>query len=140
MLQSRTFRALLLLLAPLAAACGGDNQPTNPNTPTPVAVTETFNGTLTPNGGRTQEFIVQQAGQVSVKLSALAPDDTISIGLSLGTWNGAVCSAILSNDKAMLNTTVTGNAQNTGFFCARVYDSAGSLTASTDYTIDITHF
>ena len=86
------------------------------------------------------EFIVQQAGQVSVKLSALAPDDTISFGLSLGTWNGAVCSAILSNDKAALNTTVTGNAQNTGFFCARVYDAAGSLTASTDYTIDITHF
>jgi hypothetical protein len=140
MLQSRTFRVLLLLLAPLAAACGGDNAPTNPNTPTPVAVTETFNGTLTANGGRTHEFIVQQAGQVSVKLSALAPDDTISIGLSLGTWNGAVCSAILSNDKAVLNNTVTGNAQNTGFFCARVYDAAGSLAASTDYTIDITHF
>ena len=97
MLQSRTFRALLLLLAPLAAACGDDNPPTNPNTPTPVAVTETFSGTLTPNGG-------------------------------------------LPNDKATLNTTVTGNAQNTGFFCARVYDAAGSLTASTDYTIDVTHF
>src|SRR5688572_32310286 len=58
MLQSRTVRALLLL-APLAAACGGDDAPTNPNTPTPVAVTETFSGTLTPNGGRTHEFVVQ---------------------------------------------------------------------------------
>jgi hypothetical protein len=138
-MRSRTICALLLL-APLAAACGGNNSPTNPNAPTPVAVTETFNGTLTPNGGVTHEFVVQQAGQVSVRLSALAPDDTISIGLSLGTWNGAVCSAILSNDRAKLPTTVTGNAQNTGFFCARVYDAAGTLTASTDYTIDITHF
>jgi len=51
-----------------------------------------------------------------------------------------VFAATLTNDKAALNTTVTGNAQNTGFFCARVYDAAGSLTASTDYTIDITHF
>ena len=140
MLQFRTFRALVLLLAPLAAACGSDDPTTNPNAPTAVAVTETFSGTLTPNGGRTHDFDVQQAGQISVRLSALAPDDTITIGLSLGTWNGAVCSAILPNDKAKLNTTVTGNAQNTGFFCARVYDADGSLAASTEYTIEVTHF
>ena len=139
MLRSRTICALLLL-APLAAGCGGDNSPNTPTGPTPVAVTETLSGTLTPNGGRTHEFVVQQAGTVTVKLSALAPDDTVNVGLSLGTWNGAVCSAILSNDKAALNTTVTGSAQQTGLFCARVYDAAGSLTASTDYTVDITHF
>lgn len=139
MLRSRTFRALLLL-APLAAACGSDDPTTNPNAPTPVAITEPFSGTLTPNGGVTHEFIVQQAGQISVRLTALAPDDTITIGLSLGTWNGAVCQAILPNDKARLNTTVTGNAQNTGFFCARVYDAAGSLTTPTLYTIEVTHF
>jgi len=139
MLRFRTFGALLLL-APLAAGCGGDNSNNTPTAPTPVAVTETVNGTLTANGGRTHEFVVQQAGTVTVKLSALAPDDTINIGLSLGTWNGAVCTAILANDKAALNTTVTGSAQQTGLFCARVYDAAGSLTASTDYTLDITHF
>jgi hypothetical protein len=139
MLRSQTFCALLLL-APLAAGCGSDDPTNGPTAPTPVAVTETLTGTLTPNGGRTHEFVVQQAGTVTVRLTALAPDDTISIGLSLGTWNGAVCSAILSNDRAALNTTVTGTAQQTGLFCARVYDAAGSLTASTDYTIDITHF
>ena len=139
MLRSQTFCALLLL-APLATACGSDDPTNGPTGPTPVAVTETVTGTLTPNGGRTHEFVVQQAGTVAVRLSALAPDDTISIGLSLGTWNGAVCSAILSNDRAALNTTVTGTAQQTGLFCARIYDAAGSLTASTDYTIDITHF
>jgi hypothetical protein len=139
MLRSRTFRALLLL-APLAAGCGGNDQPNTPTTPTPVAVTETFSGTLNPNGGRTHEFVVQQAGTVSVKLTALAPDDTVIVGISLGTWNGAVCQVILPNDKAALNTTVTGTAQNTGLFCARVYDATGALTASTDYSIDVTHF
>jgi pimeloyl-ACP methyl ester carboxylesterase len=139
MLRSLTFRALLLL-APLAAACG-DDTPTAPTTPEPIpAVTEQFSGTLTPNGGRTHEFAVQQAGTLSVRLSALGPDDTVVIGLSLGTWNGQVCAAILPNDKAALNTVVTGTAQNTGLYCARVYDAAGSLTAATDYTIDVTHF
>jgi hypothetical protein len=138
MLRTRTFRALLLL-APLAAGCG-DDDPTTPTAPTPVAVTETFSGTLTRNGGITHEFAVQQAGTVAVKLAALAPDDTVIVGLSLGTWNGAVCQVILPNDKAALNTTVTGSAQNTGFFCARVYDATGALAGATDYSIEVTHF
>jgi hypothetical protein len=138
MLRFRTFGALLLL-APLAVACGDDSTNT-PTAPTPVAVTETFSGTLTRNGGVTHEFVVQQAGTVTAKLTALAPDDTVTIGLNIGTWNGAVCAALLPNDKATLNTTVTGTAQNTGLFCTRVYDAAGSLTASTDYTIEVTHF
>jgi hypothetical protein len=139
MLRSRTIGALLLL-APLVAGCGDNNDPTTPTAPTPVAVTDTFSGTLTPNGGRTHEFVVQQAGAVTAKLTALSPDDTVTIGLNLGTWNGAVCAALMPNDKATLNTTVTANAQNTGFFCARVYDAAGSLTAPTDYTLEVTHF
>jgi hypothetical protein len=138
MLRSLTFRALLLL-APLAAACG-DDTPTTPTTPTsPTAITEQFSESLNPNGGRTHPFIVQQAGTVSVRLSALSPDDTVTVGLSLGTWNGQVCQIILANDAAVLNVAVTGTAQQTGQFCVRVYD-VGKLTASTDYTVDITHF
>ena len=139
MLRSSIFRALLLL-APLAAGCGGDDSDDTPTAPTPVAVTETFSGTLTPNGGRTHEFAVQQAGTVTAKLAALSPDDTVVIGLMLGTWNGASCAAIIPNDKAALNTSVVGTAQQTGMFCARVYDAAGTLPAATDYTIEVTHF
>jgi hypothetical protein len=138
MLRSPTIRALLLL-APLAAACGSNNSPTTPTAPSPVAVTEQFSGTLTPNGGRTHDFAVQQAGTVTVRLSALTPEDAV-LGLSLGTWNGVLCQVILPNDKATLNTAVTGTAQNTGLFCARVYDAAGTLTRDVDYTIDVTHF
>jgi len=83
MLRSRTFGALLLL-APLAAACG-DDTPTNPNGPTQVpAVTQQFsNGDdppLNPNGGRTDPFAVQQAGTVSAKLTALEQSLTIQPG------------------------------------------------------------
>jgi hypothetical protein len=132
---------VLLLLAPLVTGCGGDDESNIPTAPTPIAVTETFSGTLTPNGGRTHEFTVQQAGTVTVKLSALSPDEMVLIGLSLGTWNGATCAtATISNDKAGLNASVVGTAQQTGLFCARVYDAAGTLTASTDYSIEVTHF
>jgi hypothetical protein len=135
----RSIACCALLLAPLAIGCGDDNNSNLPNTPTPVSVTETFAGNLNPNGGRTHPFVVLQAGAVSVKLTALSPDDTVTVGLSLGTWNGQVCQIILRNDAALLNNTVIGTAQQTGQFCASIYD-VGQLTASTDYSIDITHF
>jgi len=144
-MRSRTFRALLLL-APLAAGCGGDNSNNTPTGPTPEAVTETISSSetnpatpLNPNGGRTHPFRVQQAGRVTATLTALSPDDTRTVGLSLGTWNGQVCQILLANDAAKVNVVVTGNAQQTGDFCVRIYD-IGDLTASTDYTIVVTHF
>ena len=122
-----------------ATACGSNNilNPT-PGTP-PVSVTETYPATVTVNGAFTQPFTVSTIGTVTAKITALSPVDTVTIGLSLGTWNGATCTLIVTNDNAALNTTVTGTAQTVGQFCARVYD-VGKLTAATDLTIDITHF
>lgn len=141
MLRSRTIRALLLL-APLAAACGSDDPPDTPTGPDPVAVTETFGDSaspLTPFGGRTHTFDVQQAGSVVARLTALDAGDAIAVGFSLGTWNGQACQIILRNDSALLNATITGTAQQTGRFCVSIYD-VGNLTAPTAYTITVTHF
>jgi hypothetical protein len=138
MSRSTTFLALLLL-TPLVAACGDDDPADLPSAPTPVAITEQFLGDLNPNGGRTHPFVVLQAGQVSARLTGLSPDDTLIVGLSIGTWNGQVCQVVLANDAAALNTTVVGAAQQTGQFCVRINDN-GRLTASTDYQIDVTHY
>ena len=142
MARSTPYSALVaaLLLGALGSAACGNDTVTNPDTgQTPVSVTESYTDTLTVNGGRTTPFTVNRAGTVTAKISALSPDDTVTIGLSLGTWNGSACQIILANDAAVLNTTITGTAQATGQFCARLYD-VGKLTAATDYTIDITHF
>ena len=111
MSRSTTFLALVLL-APLVAACGDDDVINLPNVPTPVAVTEVFPGDLNPNGGRTHPFVVLQAGQVSARLTALSPDDTLTVGLSIGTWNGQVCQITLRNDAAVLNTTAPHDRQS----------------------------
>jgi len=134
-------RSLVIASAAFAAAaCGGSNNILNPTPGTPpTSVTESFTATITVNGASTQPFTVSTIGTVSAKLSALSPDDTVTVGLSLGTWNGAACALTITNDAAVLNTTVTGTAQTVGQFCARVYD-VGKLAAATDYTIDITHF
>jgi len=134
-------RVLLIVLAAATGAvgCGSDNAPTTPSEPAAVSVTETFSDTVTVNGAKTTPFTANRAGTVTAKLTALSPDDTITLGLSIGTWNGAACALSITNDAAKLNATVVGTAQATGQFCARVYD-VGLLTAATNYTLEITHF
>jgi hypothetical protein len=140
----------VMVAAALAAAGCGDDPITNPDTPTPTAVTETFDGTLTVNGAVTQPFVVQTAGNVTATLTALDPSkvvvngeevDTV-LGLSLGTWNGLVCAqgaGALANDAAKAGVTITGSATATGNYCVRVYDS-GKLTQATAFQLTVVHF
>ena len=145
--RSRTSALLasLLVATALAAACG-DDTPTTPETPTPVAVTETFGTpeeqlTLNQNGARTHTFIVQQTGSVSAALTSLGGEEGLIVGLSLGTWNGESCQIIIANDKFLRGTSVpiTGTANGTGNFCVRIYD-VGNLTGNVGYSISVTHF
>jgi hypothetical protein len=129
----------LLLAATLAISACGDDTPTAPSEPPPVAITETLSGSLNPNGGRTHQIDVQRAGNLTATLTALSPDDTVTVGLSLGTWNGSSCQIIIAKDDAVLNSVVIGAATGTGLFCVRVYD-VGRLTASTEYTVTVEHF
>ena len=135
----RLFPTILTLAATLVlAGCGDDSTTNTPTGPTPVAVTETFSGTLNPNGGITHSFVVQQAGNVTATLTIVTPEG-MTIGLSLGTWNGQACQIILANDNAVQGNTVVGSATSTGSFCARVYD-VGKLTGLTDYELSVTHY
>lgn len=137
MVRSMTLSALVAATALAGSAC--DSDPITAPTDPPASVTEQFSGDLNPNGGRTHAFTVNQAGTVTARITSLAPDATVTVGLSLGTWNGAVCQIILANDNATLNTSVVGNATATGSFCVRLYD-VGRLTQTVQYTVEVTHF
>jgi hypothetical protein len=129
---------IALLAAALAApACTSDEEDPITPTPTPVPVTETFAGTLTRNGADTHPFTVTAAGSVRASIANLVPDATVIVGLSLGTWNGAACQAIISNDNASLGTALLGTADRAGRLCVRIYDAAGTLPAPTDYELTV---
>jgi hypothetical protein len=133
-----------LFLASLSAsACSnsGSNTPTAPTPPAPVAITETFEGTLTVNGAATFPFAAQRSGNMAAQLTVLNPDnpdEATTVGLSLGTWNGLSCQTVLANDAAVLNSLVIGQAQTAANFCVRIYD-VGRLTAAVPYQIVVTH-
>jgi len=130
-----TFLAMILALG--AAACGSD-LPSTPTPTTPVTVTDTFAGTLNRNGAASYSFTTASSGSVTAALTALAPDSTLIVGLSLGTWNGFACQIVLANDKATQTSTVIGTASAAGSLCVRVYD-VGNVSDPTTYEIQVTH-
>jgi hypothetical protein len=76
---------------------------------------------------------------VTATLTAVGPDNTVVIGLSLGTWNGVVCHIpTLANDQAVQGSTVTGQATSLGSLCVRVYD-VGRLTETISYEVQVSH-
>jgi hypothetical protein len=130
---------LLLFGLTVLAGCGdNDELPTAPTPPVPINTS--FEGTLTPNGAQTHVFQVTRAGQVTARLSALAPSEDIVIGLSLGSFTLNACQVLLANDAAQLNSTLIGNATTAGSFCLRLYDAGGTLTGPVDYTVELSHF
>ena len=135
---TKLFPAAVLAVALVQTACSesiNPSLPTDPGNP----VIDTFTGTLTPNGAKTEPFSVTRSGSVTATLSSLAPDATITIGLSLGTWNGTACSTVISNDSATVGTAVTGAADREGRLCVRVYDANGKLLQPTDFELNVVH-
>jgi hypothetical protein len=130
-----------MLLPVLAAGCGESilDQLTQP-TAAPVIVTDTFTGTLTRNGATSHPFPISASsgGDVTATLKAVAPDAAAVVGLSLGTWNGTACQAVISNDRATAPVTLLGRATSTGTLCVRIFD-VGTLTDAQAYEIEVVH-
>jgi hypothetical protein len=128
--------ALPLVLAVSACESVLDTIPT---TPDPVAVTETFSGTVNINGAATHTFFTTATGEVTATLTSLGDTPPAQIGISLGTYAGTTCSLVLTNDKAVVTSVVSGVVTTLGgSLCVRIYD-VGSLTASVPYEIRVDH-
>ena len=137
----RSTHLKLLLVAVAVAltfwACN-NSTPATPTTPA-ATISETFQGTLNPNGARTFSFTTQAAGSVTTTLTSITPDSTVAVGMALGTWNGSACQIVLANDNAIQGTVLTGTLSAAGSLCTRVYDAAGSLTAPTSFIVTVVH-
>ena len=132
------FVAFVLPLAMFTAACEGDiaNIPT---TPDPVTVTETFTGSVTINGAATHTFFTSATGTVTATLISLGENPPALVGLSMGTYSGSTCSLLLTNDRAVVSSVVSGTVTTLGGnLCVRIYD-VGNLTEPVSYEIRVEH-
>jgi type IV pilus biogenesis protein CpaD/CtpE len=132
---------LVSVLATGLAGCSSNDTITTPTTPTTPGnpVTEPpFTGTLKVNGAATYPFTATTGGTTTATLATLAPDASVAIGLSLGTWNGSACQIVIANDNATQAVAITGTVTAASSLCVRVYD-AGRLTAPVDFNVTIVH-
>jgi hypothetical protein len=136
----RSFGSALLVVVIAALGAAGCEDDTPPTTirPDPELVTETFTGSISQNGAATHPFLATQAGAVRATLTTIEPDATIAVGLTLGTWNGAVCQAVLSNDNALQGAVINGTASVSTTLCVRIQD-VGRLVGAINYTITVLH-
>ena len=136
----RALKFVVLALPLLLATAACDNALDSiPLTPDPVTVTETFTGSVNINGGSTHTFFTSATGTVTATLTSLGETPPANVGLSLGTYAGSTCSLVLTNDKAVVTSIVSGTVTTLGgSLCVRIYD-VGSLTGSVPYEIRVEH-
>jgi hypothetical protein len=134
----KAFYALLMALVLATAACKKDDTPTTPSGPT--TKTDTFTGTVQVKSSANHTFTVEQAGQVSVTLTAASPPSTIVMGIGVGTPANGACGVIQG---ASVTTAAGATAQLTGvvspgMLCVAISD-VGNQTAAVTYTVTVTH-
>ena len=124
------------VLALAASGCGDDL--TDLETSPSLTVTETFSGTLNPNGGSTHVFVVSSKGAVQATLASVGSDNTLVVGLALGNWTGIACSMTVANDNTVATVPLTATVSAAGQLCARIYDTKG-LAEAAEYTLEVIH-
>jgi hypothetical protein len=135
MLRGIVRGTVLAALLALAGACGST---TTIVAPTPVTVAESFSGTLIPASAGVFTFNTLTGGPVTSTLTALGPDSTKTVGFSLGTFNGVVCTVILDNAAATQAFSFTATTSSIGTYCVRVYDNGSTSADIVPYTFTIT--
>ena len=138
-LNRRILAGLLLTCA--IAACDDDSL--NFVTPTPPApTTDTFTGTIAPNGAGTHTFTVQGTGAIVGTLKNVGDDNTLVVSFALGNWDASrnACSVVLANDSATAGAILQGTMTAAGTLCARIGD-VGNIAAgkTAGYTIEVLH-
>ena len=133
----RGLAAILLLAGATACDDPGPTTPTDPE-PEPTTFTETFTGVLNQNGAVTFPFSVTVAGTATATLASVQPDNTVSLGFAMGTWNGTSCQSVISNDNAVEFTQIVGTVGAAGSLCLRVYD-IGRVATTARFTVYVIH-
>jgi hypothetical protein len=126
--------ALLAVAGLVTLSCGGISSPSDNKV-------DTFSGTLTVGGlPGVHPFTAAKTGEISVKITALAPSSNALLGLSWvqATNDGTCTQNTYQQTFAQLNFPAIAGPIVSGRYCIIVYDAIG-FTAPQTYTISVSH-
>ena len=131
----RTLRGAALALAAaglFSISCGGIVDPSKNQM-------ETFTGTVNPQGFNPHPFSVNKTGEISIKITALAPLTNVPLGV---IWAQAAsdgsCVSVIQSAVGNLNLPAISGQIFSGNYCVLVYD-LGILTEPETYTVVVSH-
>jgi len=125
-------------MAVVTTACG--STAVTPTTPEPPSVTQTFTGTIGPNGSAFYSFTVSQQGTVSFQLASVqraGVDVPDNLTLGLGGPRGTDCVTTTSITVGASASTLLAASETPGVYCVRVWD-AGILPSAVTFSVNIT--
>jgi hypothetical protein len=136
-------RFVAVFAALVASIACGAQTPTEPSTPAPVyeLKTSTFPGTLTTGGSAGFPFTVVNPGAINLSITELAPVNTLTMGLALGSWDAATstCTQQLSTNLATVNVVFNANPSAPGEYCVGIFD-IGNVQVSTNFVLKVTYY
>ena len=125
------FATMLAVACLTLAGCGGITDPSK-NT------VENFSGTLAVGGSAVHQFSSDK-GEISVKMTALAPTSSATVGL-IWTQAGSdgSCGGVLQQAFATLNLPAISGVIIEGRYCILIQD-IGAFPVPQTYTIAVSH-
>ncbi len=138
------FGSLLLVALVVAAVAGcASNTPVTPTEPT--LTTETFSGTIT-TGLYTFFSFPGQAGKVTAKLSALSPNPTppLQLTMAVGVYDAYTdsCQPASGSDTISVGGTVDALATAATSLCVAIKDSFNHIPSGVTeaFTLEVVHY
>ena len=129
---------LVTLLLLLGAACNDDNKPE----PVPT-VTETFDGDLALGESSCHFFDVTQPGPVTMSITALAPLETLTLGLGIGLPDDTAetgCGLTVTDTSVRKDESFLASVSLVGQHCVCIFDVGNIFVDQTvTYTLDVDH-
>ena len=125
--------ALALVVAGLLTInCGGIVDPSKNQM-------ESFSGEVKPQGFDSHSFNVNKTGEISIKLTELAPLNNVPLGVIWAQADSSGnCVSVIQSAVANLNLPAISGQIFSGNYCVLVYD-LGILTAAETYTVLVSH-
>jgi hypothetical protein len=148
LMNSRVARRIATTTVPLALVFGVLSCNKSATLPSPVLVTEVFNGTLQPLGTDFKTFTInytQSSTDLSVTVNSLSTVAnmtplTVTIGIGFGVVSGNACQVQISNSTATVGQELFApSGASAGTYCVEIFD-VNTLSEATNYQMTVKHY
>ena len=78
-----------------------------------------------------------KVGLVTLTMTAIGPDSSATVGMSIGVLNSIACTAVMENPTARVGSQLVGTATGPTAVCVKLYD-VGSIALEDTLSYEIT--